>query len=82
MSKEGEGMVQGSEDVQVEKEIVLTITLKHGTKYPEVEGPLHNEPLCFYLLKYAELSIIQTNNAPSQIAKPHVSLLNRVRGKF
>ena len=74
--KEGEGQMQ-----EETKDIVLTITLKNGTKYPEVEGPLHNEPLCFYLLKYAELSIIQTNNAP-RIEKAKGDIMSFVRKRF
>ena len=71
----GEGMVQ--EEV---KDIVLSITLKQGSKYPIVEGPLGNEPLCFYLLEYAKLSIIQTNNQPPKIEKAN-RIINFVRGK-
>ena len=52
------------------QDIVLTITLKPGSKYPEVTGPLNDEPLIFYMLEYTRLSVIQRNNQPPKIEKP------------
>ena len=75
-------MSEEAKEKQELQEVKLTITLKPDTKYPSVEGPLHNEPLCFYLLKYAELSIIQHNNKPPQIIDPKGGIMNFVRKRF
>lgn len=63
------------------REIKLIITLKPDTKYPIIEGPIQNEPLCFYLLEYARLSIIQTNNQPPKIEKVG-GIMNFVKKRF
>lgn len=75
--KEGEGSIQ-----EEPKDIVLTITLNPNMKYPIIEGPIKNEPLCFYLLEYARLSIIQSNNQPPRIEQAKGGIVNFMRKRF
>jgi len=80
MGKEGEGLI--GEPKEELKDIVLTITLKPNTKYPVIEGPIKDEPLCFYLLEYARLSIIQSNNQPPKIVPAKGGIMGFARKRF